>query len=61
VAERGLAVAAAEQEDKALQVAAKVLEAMAGWPTNSSSDALRRPGSRASHWLRNCSISASSA
>ena len=32
-----------------------------GWPTNSSSEAPRRAGSRVSHWLRNCSVSASSA
>ena len=50
--EEVLAVAAAEQEDVAVEVVAQVLDAVAGFPVKFSSDAPRRVGSRASHWLR---------
>jgi len=47
-AEELFAVAAAEQEDEAVDVVAQLLDAVSGLPTKAFSDAPRRPGSLAS-------------
>jgi hypothetical protein len=60
-AERGLAVAAAEQQDEQLQVLAQLADVIGRVAGELFQGGGEAGGSRASQPLRNCSISASSA